>query len=195
MVPDKLQKPWFIEQIAQEIQPRQKTERAWCVDPIDATKYHLFKLQRKHGSKIIEAADHSCINATFTENKGSSKEIYNICNNLLGHNMPLPLPAYTNPATLAQSFNNIFNDKIDKIMAIIDDRNNNTLTIPAHLLELDEQSTSTLTCFRDMTEDDIKNIIMHSPSKSCNLDPLQTTLLKACIDVLAPINTEIVNCS
>ena len=109
--------------------------------------------------------------------------------------MPLTLPDYTNPATLAQSFNIFFTDKIDKIMAIIEDRNKNTFMVPSHVLELDEQSTSTLTCFRNMTEDEIKNIIMHSPSKSCDLDPLPTTLLKACIDVLAPIITDIVNCS
>ena len=106
--------------------------------------------------------------------------------------MPLPLLDYTNTATLAQSFNNFF---IDKIMAIIDDWKKNTLTVLAHLLELDEQSTATLTCFRDMAEDEIKNIIMHSLSKGCDLDPLPTTLLKACIDALALIITEIVNCS
>ena len=60
--------------------------------------------------------------------------------------MLLPLPDYTNPATLAQSFNIFFTDKIDKIMAIIDDQNKNTLMVAAHLLELDGQSTSTLTC-------------------------------------------------
>ena len=80
-------------------------------------------------------------------------------------------------------------------MAIIDNRNKNTFLVPSHLLALNEQFTSTLTCFRDMTEDEIKNIIMYSPSKSCDLDPLPTTLLKACIDVLALIITEIVNCS
>ena len=162
--------------------------------PTNDIKYHLFQLQRKHVSQIIKAAEHSYINTTLTENKGNSKEIYNIWNNLLGHNMPLPLPAYTNPATLVQSFNNFFTDKVNKIMAIMDDRNKNTLMVPAHLLKLDEQSTSTLTCFRDMTEDAIKNIIMQSPSKSCDLDPLPTTLLKECIDVLSPIITEIVNC-
>ena len=64
-----------------------------------------------------------------------------------------------------------------------------------NLLALDEQSTSILTCFKDMTEDEIKNIIMHSLSKSCKFDLLPTTLLKTCIDALAPIITEIVNCS
>ena len=59
--------------------------------------------------------------------------------------MPLPLPDYTNPATLAQSFNNFFTDKIDKIMAIIEVRNKNTFTVPSHVLELDEQSTDPCT--------------------------------------------------
>ena len=71
--------------------------------------------------------------------------------------MLLTLPDYTNPATLVQSFNNFFTDKIAKIMANIDARNKNTLTVLAHLLELDEQSTPTLTCFGEMTEDKIKN--------------------------------------
>ena len=64
--------------------------------------------------------------------------------------MLLPLPDYTNPATLAQSFNNFFIEKIDKIMAIIDNQNKNTLMVLAHLLEQDEQSTATQACFRDM---------------------------------------------
>ena len=194
-VPDKPQKPWFTDGIAQEIQIRWKTERAWCAHPIDDTKYQLFKLQRKHVTQIIKAVEWSYFNATPTENKGNSKEIYNICNNLLGCNMLLPLPDYTNPATPAQSFNNFFTDKINGIMAIIEDRNKNTFTVLSHVLELDEKSASTLTCFRNMTEDEIKNMIMHSTSKSCDLDPLPSTLLKACIDVLAPVITDIVNCS
>ena len=80
-------------------------------------------------------------------------------------------------------------------MAIIEDRNKNTFPEPSHVLELDEQYASTLTCFRNMTEDEIKNIIMYSPSKSCNLDPFPTTLLKACIVVLALIITYKINCS
>ena len=194
-LPDKPQKPWFTDGITQEIQIRWKTERAWHADPIDDTKYQLFKLQRKHVTQIIKAAEWSYLNATLTENKGNSKEIYKICNNLLGCNMLLPLPDYTNPATMAQSFNDFFTDKIDKIMAVIEDRNKNTFMIPSYVLEMDEQSESTLTCFRNMTEDKIKNVKKHFPSKSCDIDPLPTTPLKACIDVLTLIITDIVNCS
>ena len=108
------------------------------MDPIDDTKYQLFKLHRKHVTQIIKAAEHHYLNATYTENKGNSKEIYKICNDLPGCNMLLPLPDYTNPATLAQSFNDIFTDKIDKIMAVIEDRNKNTFMIPSYVPELDE---------------------------------------------------------
>ena len=87
-VPDKAQKSWFTDWIVQEIWIRWKTEIVWHADPIDDTKYHLFQLQRKHVSQIIQTAECSYINATLKENKGNSKEIYNICNNLLGPNMP-----------------------------------------------------------------------------------------------------------
>ena len=38
-------------------------------------------------------------------------------------------------------------------------------------------------------------IIRSSPTKSCGLDPIPTWLLKECLDVLAPVVTEIVNLS
>jgi hypothetical protein len=49
-------------------------------------------------------------------------------------------------------------------------------------------------CYFDtVTEDEVKKIINNSPTKSCELDPLPTTLLKDCIDVIVPTVTKIVN--
>ena len=47
----------------------------------------------------------------------------------------------------------------------------------------------------DATETEIRNIIKLSPSKSCELDPLPTWLLKECIAELVPTITDIVNMS
>ena len=41
--------------------------------------------------------------------------------------------------------------------------------------------------------DDLKKIIMHAPTKSCELDPIPTFLLKPCLDSLLPIITAITN--
>ena len=52
-----------------------------------------------------------------------------------------------------------------------------------------------LSSFSLATEAEIKKIIMNSPSKSCQLDPIPTWLLKECIDVLiTPITTLINAC-
>ena len=40
-----------------------------------------------------------------------------------------------------------------------------------------------------------KEIIMRSPSKSCSLDPIPTTILKECIDDLLPFSTAMCNTS
>ncbi len=43
--------------------------------------------------------------------------------------------------------------------------------------------------------DDVKKLIMKSPTKSCSLDPIPTDLLKQCLDVLLPIIVDIINLS
>ncbi len=43
------------------------------------------------------------------------------------------------------------------------------------------------------TEEEIKSILLQSPTTSCELDPIPTWLLKVCIDELLPLITEIVN--
>ena len=43
--------------------------------------------------------------------------------------------------------------------------------------------------FSACTEDEARAIIMRSPSKSCSLDPIPTTILKECIDDLLPFLT------
>ena len=46
------------------------------------------------------------------------------------------------------------------------------------------QPNSQLTSFKPATTAEVRKIIMSSASKSCDLDPLLTVLLKACLDVL-----------
>ena len=46
-----------------------------------------------------------------------------------------------------------------------------------------------------VTEKDVTVTITNAPSKHCELDPIQTTLLREMIDVVAPIITKIVNTS
>ena len=50
-------------------------------------------------------------------------------------------------------------------------------------------------CFKQVSQEEIRKIIMKSPSKSCLLDPWPTFLVEECIDILLPSITRLVNCS
>ena len=65
------------------------------------------------------------------------------------------------------------------------------------LVEIPDQSFNgvPLNCFSSVTLQEIRHIILKAPSKSCELDPLPSWLLKECVDELSPIVTSIVNAS
>ena len=52
-----------------------------------------------------------------------------------------------------------------------------------------------LTVFTQVTQDKIGKITSKSPTKSCLLDPLPTSLIEECIDIVLPSITKLVNCS
>ena len=55
--------------------------------------------------------------------------------------------------------------------------------------------SSLLSSFTPATAEEVRQIIMSSPNKFCDLDPMPTVLLKACIDTLLGTITNIVNVS
>ena len=50
-----------------------------------------------------------------------------------------------------------------------------------------------LTCFRPVSQETVRYLVLKSPTKICALDTIPTGLLKACIDSLVPLITRIVN--
>ena len=56
-------------------------------------------------------------------------------------------------------------------------------------------AVTSLSQFRACTEDEVREVIMRPPSKSCNLDPIPTTILEECIDDLLPFLTAMCNAS
>ena len=51
---------------------------------------------------------------------------------------------------------------------------------------------SRMTCFKLATADEVRKLSINSPSKTCDLDPIPTELLKSCLDVLLVPITQMV---
>ena len=72
----------------------------------------------------------------------------------------------------------------------------------AQPLDIDEKyieshpiTTHSLTQFNSLNLMEVKDIIQNSVTKSCELDPLPTSLVKSHLDTLLPIFMEIINAS
>ena len=101
------------------------------------------------------------------------------------------LPDCSSMDQLASKFSAFFQDKIRMILE------NLTLKAdPNHVLEDHPDAVDdTLSVFVPAIEDEVKQLIINSPSKSCSLDLVPTWLLKEYLTCLLPTITNIVNLS
>ena len=78
-------------------------------------------------------------------------------------------------------------DKIEKIRMNFTNDVHNMPDIKAPTVK------SRMTCFELATAEEVRKLIINSPSKTCDLDPIPTELLKSCLDVLLVPITQMVN--
>ena len=86
----------------------------------------------------------------------------------------------------AENFLKFFHDKVAAVRASTDGNETLTSSTPA---------SSSLTDFASFTSEELRRIIMNSPSKSCSLDPIPTFILKEVIDIVLPFLTVMCNAS
>ena len=95
-------------------------------------------------------------------------------------------PEHTSKEELAESFASHFQGKIDKIRDLLKDK-------PHYSPEADD--VQQLKCFAPMTQQEVSKVISNLKSKSCELDPIPTTVLKVMLPKVLPLITKIVNMS
>ena len=98
------------------------------------------------------------------------------------------LPSNISPESLPDTFNEFFVHKIEEMRRSFDpDR-----PIPTNLVEL---SGTAFAEFQLVTGDFVKTVVQEMPKKSCDLDPIPTSVLYGCLDGVIPIVTSIMNMS
>ena len=118
------------------------------------------------------------------------KTLWKTVNSLLHRKSTSRLPTAT-PDSLVHSFSAYFSDKVTNLRKVIESaspsESPHSVSPPLPPTEL-----STL---MPASVDEIKKLISESPDKQCESDPIPTSLLKQCTDILAPVITSIVNLS
>ena len=138
---------------------------------------------------MLNSAERYFLHSRLYENSSNPKQIFRICNSLLGRKKDSPFPPGFTNQELANNFNSFFITKITNIRNQLD---TTTANISPSTMEL-VRTTSTLNTFWLLTSQDVSKVILSSPSKSCESDPIPTDLLKAILPVVFNLLTELVN--
>ena len=189
MVCKRKMQPWFSDKIRQEIQVWRAKERKWLRDPND---YNLqaFYNQRCFVSNIIRKAQKDHYHSIVEDNKSDFKVVFKIANSLLFRNDPSPLPPMKNSKALADEFNQLFKDKVQKIMDNLAPTEDNQ-----QYLESDYTTDKRFREFIPVNSDKIAKIIRTTPPKLCELDPFPSKIFKQVCKDISPLIVTIVNTS
>ena len=143
-----------------------------------------FKKVRNSYFGLLNIKKKSSIQNKIQECTKDSQKLHKLVSNLTTKQAEWEWPAYTSNEELAESFASHFQGKIDKIRDLLKN-------MPLYSLE--DQEAPELKCFAPMTQDEVSKVISSLKSKSCELDPIPTTIFKVMLPKILPLITKIVN--
>ena len=166
---------------------RRLAERKWRESSL-AVHREIYVKQRSLVSNIISKLskakkDYLCHKVV---NCGSSRELFHLSSQMMGKCGDTLLPSNISPESLPDKFNEFFAHKIEEIRrSFAPDR-----PIPTNLIVF---SGTAFAEFQLVTEDFVKTVLQEMIKKSCDLDPIPTSVLYDCLDKIIPIVTNIMN--
>jgi hypothetical protein len=111
----------------------------------------------------------------------------------MGKNQDVVLPTSDSDTELSNRFSDFFLGEIQTIRENLQ-KTNETNDKVVNVLRADVKFTGQhLTRLAPASSDEIKKLLVKSPSKSCELDPMPTYLLKQCVNNILPVITAMVN--
>ncbi len=179
--------PWMTPEILSAKNHRRYLERAWRRNRT-ALNRSRFTRQTHLCNRLMSKAKSAYFTSIAQDNSADQRSRWQAFNQILHRKNAASLPTGLSISQLASSFGSFFIDKIVAIRtAFPDSAANNIFQNGQDMPELKE--------FQPASPEEIRRIILTAPSKSCELDPLPTPLLKSCIDVLLVPITSLVNLS
>ena len=166
---------------------KRKYERAWRRKN-SASNRSRYRAAIIHYNFLLEKSKCNHYSNIVAENQGNPKALWNCFKKILHRSSVAVLPDNTNKTDLANTFCKFFYDKILKIRSILQSSIPSSVTRP-------NPTKNTLSCFTPVSEEELLKILKFSPSKSCHLDQIPTSLVKECADILITPITKIVNYS
>ena len=184
--------PWFNNGIKQARKERRRAEKKWRRTG-SAPDFLEFKSKRNYSTYLMNTARREFFKEFIDKNSSNPKDLFTATKKLLKHDHHVPSPPSDTKLSLADKMGTLLIDKIRTIHAKLD-----KLTSALSEVSSDDNeswSGALMDHFKTLSGGDVRKLIEGFPKKSCTLDPMPTSLVINCIDVLLPVITKIINLS
>ena len=180
--------PWYSDEIKAIKRRRRKAEKLWRGTKKDSDLMN-FKSIRNEANYLMKQAKCHFYTDIVNENSHNQKKLYAVAKNLLIPKKELCFPDHHDMNSLANELGQYFTTKVETIRSQLNSFDTQCASIPS----------STITCqlldFDPLSEEDVQKLILDSAKKSCSLDPMPTSLMLKCQDILLPVITSLINLS
>ena len=180
--------PWFSDELRELKREKRRLERKYVNTNLTVHK-EMYQMICTEYTKHIEAAKTEYFRKKVED--ASHDQLFKFVDKFLNVKKAPILPKHESSKELAERFSEHFQMKITGIRRELSASSLPSLTIEDHETCL----APPLSCFQPVSPSEIKRFIMSSKTKSCQLDPVPTWILKGCINQLLPTITEIINSS
>ena len=177
--------PWMNGDILQAKRLKRKYEATWRRTGLEIHRQQ-YKNQRNELNEKIRSAKSLYYHNKIEECGNDQKALFGVIKNIM---QP---PKASTPLTderQADNFNTFFVEKIEKIHSTFPELE------PAQSHNNANAFTPSLSTWRPVDEQEVRNVVMKSPTKSCSLDPWPTWMVKQHSQLLIPFMTDIINAS
>lgn len=187
--------PWYNQELREFKRKKRRAEDAWIKSGTEEDA-KIFKLFRSEYIRLCDAAKMSFYTNQVLKCEGDQKKLYKLILKLTEGEKVTSYPECNNNYELCETFNEFFLEKIDNIMNDIEhniqsERIVNVIDYKAN----QDTSCAELVTFEPLSTEEVGKLVARSATKTCSLDPIPTSLLKQCLDVLLEPITNIVNSS
>ena len=157
-------------------------ERRWrSRSGYDRSKYRNY---RNLCNRLMTEAKSQYFSNLIDENSENPRRLWDTINKILHRTPAAALPESNNVKFLCEHFAKYFCDKIKTIRANFLNQVDDVPSVQKPKIR------NKLFNLEPASDDEVRKIIMKSASKSCDLDPIPTNILKALLDILIkPITT------
>ena len=177
--------PWMTKEIKIAKAERRQAERKWRSSGHQLVFKNIYRLFHTKVKELIIAAKRMFYTNKIA-NCPSSKALFDIVQAMCGKSKSTTYPNAMSLVELSNKFATYFTDKVATIRGNLDLKNK-----PRPSFGLFEGKM--MDHFEIISPEDVKDIILSSPPKSCSLDSIPTPLLIKNIDILVASITKIIN--